>query len=269
MPAGESEEWPSRDGHWKSLRDEDRRLGHDETRQRRRRGEEYVEWILASGCKNSRVTSQVTVSTWFGFRTGLNTWGPASYIQLQTRTLDLGGRTGNSNTQNTVFSRAITRKLCRRKRERETSRSQARRIESTLRAAVSQRYRSPQIHHEPGGHWKFYRAESRRQCKLRVIFNPFRSRGYIHLRFWTIDRYDCLRQNTRDSDGLISGTIVSERNGLKVHNPKRILRNVIADRGWIQFRASLKLIADTGTKYLRLLQDYAYTIRCTVPYYIP
>lgn len=32
-------------------------------RDKRRKGEGYVEWKLASGCKNSRVTSQVTVST--------------------------------------------------------------------------------------------------------------------------------------------------------------------------------------------------------------
>lgn len=57
-PAEESEEWPSRDGHWKSLRDEN---GQENGTKDGERG--YVEWKLASGCKNSRVTSQVTVST--------------------------------------------------------------------------------------------------------------------------------------------------------------------------------------------------------------
>lgn len=80
----------------------------------------HVEWGLASGCKNSRVTSQVTVSTWFGFRTGLNTWGPASYIQLQTCTLDLRGKgrggagAANGNRHALYTPRTITRQICRR-----------------------------------------------------------------------------------------------------------------------------------------------------------
>lgn len=60
MPAGESEEWPSRGRNWKSPLFKGNRfteIGESETRGGN------VEWRLASGCKNSRVTSQVTVST--------------------------------------------------------------------------------------------------------------------------------------------------------------------------------------------------------------
>lgn len=57
--------------------------------------------------------------------------------------------------------------------------------------------------------------------------------------------------------GLISGIIVTGETGLKVHNPKRILRDAV-DRGWIQFPCQFETdCRHRNENTFRLLQDYA------------
>lgn len=174
--------------------------------------------------------------------------------------------------QRAVSPRAITRQICMKERE-STASSQNRADasgcgKSTLPPLWNSSWTPKTENFTAPGTRRVDESRRRRRASVApttrsrtALFSILFGRAEIRtlqFRLRSTDTTGYVRILEIPAGGLISGIIVTGETGLKVHNPKRILRDARPIEDGSSFRASLKLIADTGTKipfdYYRIMR---------------